>query len=295
MIFRDFFKTRRARVRVSVWMTACDQAAYVTRAVESVLSQTRPPDELVIVDDASTDGTTDLLKTFRKKSRGRIRYRRNSIRQGITAAKNSALREATGDFVSWLDGDDAFKPKKIEQDLKALEAAPEAGFAVSDVEIIDAAGEIKGHWPLDLFPEAAPADRCGSAGEAILNLDLHSAHCRNETVRRAILSKVGGFDPRVTLWQDWDFRIRLSALCPAVYCPATLQQYRLHGHSASSASDPELQTRDLLYLYRKHRAAFLSGAGEGDSAGSALRALTGQIARHRVRSLIKRIPEGETS
>src|SRR5262245_46865272 len=104
---------------VSVIIPTYNRAAFIATAVESALKQTRPPDEILVVDDGSTDGTDSVLSEFRPP----VRVIRQPNR-GRSAARNTGLRAATGDAVIFLDSDDVLMPGCLESCVAALEAHP---------------------------------------------------------------------------------------------------------------------------------------------------------------------------
>jgi glycosyltransferase involved in cell wall biosynthesis len=104
---------------VSVIITAYNSQTYIAEAVESVLHQTVPPGEVIVVDDGSTDGTADALRRFE----GRIRYVHQANR-GHGSALNTGISQAQGSLLGFLDSDDLWTPTKLEAQLAAFEADP---------------------------------------------------------------------------------------------------------------------------------------------------------------------------
>src|SRR6185437_11144924 len=97
------------RARVSVVIPTYNSGPLVTEAVESVLAQTLPAAEVLVVDDGSTDDTPERLAAYGE----RIRYLPQA-NQGVAAARNRGIREATGDLIAFLDADDVWHPRKLE-------------------------------------------------------------------------------------------------------------------------------------------------------------------------------------
>lgn len=102
---------------VSVILPTYNRATLLPRAVHSVLAQTRQDFELIIVDDASTDGTAELVEQL---ADSRIVYLRQSARRGAAAARNTGIRAATAPYVAFIDSDDAWLPTKLERQLSAM-------------------------------------------------------------------------------------------------------------------------------------------------------------------------------
>jgi glycosyltransferase involved in cell wall biosynthesis len=103
---------------VSVIIPTYNSAALVTAAVQSALAQTLPPAEVIVVDDGSIDDTRQRLSTYR------ARYL-HQLNQGVAAARNHGLREASGDFIAFLDADDVWHPRKLELQIAAIAANPD--------------------------------------------------------------------------------------------------------------------------------------------------------------------------
>ncbi|MGI9492662.1 MAG: glycosyltransferase family 2 protein, partial [Geminicoccaceae bacterium] len=101
--------------RVSVVIPIFNRAGTIGRAIESCLVQTRPPFEIVLVDDCSTDDLQSALRGFLDDRR--VRLVRQPTNQGVSAARNAGVQHAKGDLIAFLDSDDAWYPTKLEKQL----------------------------------------------------------------------------------------------------------------------------------------------------------------------------------
>lgn len=115
---------------VSAVVAAYQAEEFIADAVNSILAQTRPPDEVIVVDDGSTDGTAAELARF--GDRIRVVRRANG---GCPAAFNTAFRKARGDFVAMCGADDMWEPHKLEWQLEAIEAHPEVDVLFGDMVV----------------------------------------------------------------------------------------------------------------------------------------------------------------
>jgi glycosyltransferase involved in cell wall biosynthesis len=118
---------------ISVVVRTYQRLPRLQRALASAFGQTRPPDEVIVVDDGSSDGTLDWVRAQGRHWRG-LRLLRDEANQGAAAAGNSGLRAAKGDLVAFLDSDDEWHPRFLEFSLAALEASPAAPFSLSAYE-----------------------------------------------------------------------------------------------------------------------------------------------------------------
>ena len=122
---------------VSVIMPSWNTAGYIMESVESVLNQTYKNWELIIVDDASTDGTVDLLKQVNDP---RVKVFVNEQNSGAAVTRNRAMREAKGDWIAFLDSDDLWSPTKLEKQLEFM-VEHDYVFSYHDFEKIDEASK----------------------------------------------------------------------------------------------------------------------------------------------------------
>src|SRR6187551_2399542 len=123
---------------VSVIVPTFNRAYCLNRAVDSVLAQTHANCEVLIVDDGSTDDTAERVQQW-YGNRSNVRYLKQA-NAGVSAARNTGLRAATGDFIALLDSDDVWLRWKIEVQLACLAALPEAGMIWTDMEAVDPDG-----------------------------------------------------------------------------------------------------------------------------------------------------------
>jgi glycosyltransferase involved in cell wall biosynthesis len=174
----------------SVIIPTFNRERLVARAVESVLAQTLPPDEVIVIDDGSTDGTHDALAVFGN----RIRYifQPNA---GVSAARNHGLREATGRYVGFLDSDDEWLPHKLERQVAFLESHPEIDFVgcpgTTDDRVV----------PLNLFRDPSQQFRQ-------FLIRPYFANPSRYLVRRECFEKFGLFDESMRCAEDWELWLR---------------------------------------------------------------------------------------
>ena len=177
---------------VSVYLPTRDRVDMVEAAIVSVLRQDYPHFELLIVDDASTDGTPEVLQRFAARDR-RIRLFRQEAPRGAPAARNLGVREARGVFVTGLDDDDEMLPNR----LGSLVAAYRDRYAFV----------CTGHW-VNSGDWRKPF---GNRRRIITLGDLLHGNCVGNQVltRRDRFITVGGFDESLRAWQDYDLWTRM--------------------------------------------------------------------------------------
>jgi glycosyltransferase involved in cell wall biosynthesis len=200
---------------VSVIIPTYNRAHLIGATLRSVCAQTFPQYEILVVDDGSTDGTEELLAGLRE----RVVYRRVA-HGGASAARNSGLEMACGEFVAFLDSDDLWDPRFLEATLQALVAAPRAGFVYCDYALFDDGGStqvrcLKEHEKLRgcLFADLLRTDFLCTGGLL---------------VRRDCFGQIGIFDPALPVAQDWDLWLRLALRYEAGYVDEPLLQVRSH-------------------------------------------------------------------
>src|SRR5712692_4558912 len=185
------------RPRVSAIIPAYNGEAFVADAIESVLAQTISVDEIVVIDDGSTDGTAEVAQRY--ASRG-VRCIRQENR-GLSAARNRGIAETSGELVAFLDCDDTWLPGKTALQTEHLMARPQVGLV---------AGHI---WWWDPQSNRRWLQRFDDAPGARLWRELMIRNCVGNAsgvmVRRRTLEEVGGFDPKQIWAEDWEMWMRV--------------------------------------------------------------------------------------
>jgi len=199
---------------VSVIIPAYNQSHYLGQAIQSVLDQTYPDFEIIVVDDGSTDDTRAVADSF-TDARLRYVYQDNA---GLSAARNTGIRHATGTYLSYLDSDDLFLSEKLALLVDAFDREPELGFAAGQAVLIDENSQPLG----EIFDAGLPQDR----SQLLMNNPLHVG---SVLLRRDWQEKVGFFDESLRSYEDWDMWLRLvRAGCQMGWVPQPVSLYRFH-------------------------------------------------------------------
>jgi len=234
-------------MRISVITTSYNQKQYLIEAIESVLAQTLRPCQFIIVDDCSVDGSQEVIAGYKSRYPELIEAVFHAQNRGQSEALNNALRRATGDYVTCLDGDDRFLPAKLEKEAKLLEANPEAQIAYSNHYRIADDGRRIGVW---VKGETMPQ---GDIFRQIIAKELPRAQnplCM--FVRYQSWVEAGFFDPNLRRGQDYEMCIRLLKRCRVVYCDEPLIEYRKDENRISRGLSPAEKLARSYYIYQKN-------------------------------------------
>ncbi|MFN3650785.1 MAG: glycosyltransferase family 2 protein [Armatimonadota bacterium] len=206
--------------RVSVVIPSYNYARFVSRAIDSVLAQTYRSLECIVVDDGSTDETPEVLAGYGDRIRT-IRQRN----QGLSAARNTGLRAATGELVAFLDADDWWEPQKLSRQLIVLGAEPKVMAVGCGEWNIDRQGRrtgatisapFTGDWKRDLRDVAVRKRWVGGSGSGVV-------------LRREVFETLAPFDTELKAAEDWDMWLRLVARFRVVNLPEILNNRLWHG------------------------------------------------------------------
>jgi tetratricopeptide (TPR) repeat protein len=259
---------------VSIIVPAYNQAHYLGCAIQSALEQTHCDLEVIVVDDGSTDDTAAVAEGF-VDPRVRYVYQEN---RGLSMARNTGLREAGGAFVSFLDSDDQFLPRKLELLLAELDRHPEAGLAAGQAIPVDQDGQPIGQ----VFDTGLPAE----GAQWLLGNPLHVG---SVLLRRDWQERVGLFDESLRSYEDWDMWLRLArAGSPMRWVAQPVSLYRFHptqmtrdGRQMTTATfavldkvfaDPGLPDDWQALRERAYSNAYLRAAAQGYQIGDIERA-----------------------
>jgi glycosyltransferase involved in cell wall biosynthesis len=232
-------------MNVSVIIPTYNSGPLVVEAVESVLRQTHPPQQIIVVDDGSTDDTPERLRPY--LSRIEYVWQPNSR---VAAARNAGLERAGGDIFAFLDADDAWHPHKLARQLAVLREHPEIGLLATDLT----------DWPGDFV---APG-QLGSGQVKHVTLEsmllFNPLATSSIIVRRAVQERAGRFDPELFGPEDYDLWLRCAQIAPLAILQEPLTGYR--DTSGSLGKQAETMRRGLLKIHAK-----LDASGVWPSAG----------------------------
>jgi glycosyltransferase involved in cell wall biosynthesis len=214
---------------VSIIIPCYNQGRYLSAAIDSVLGQTHKNIEVIVVDDGSTDDTSQVAARYAAESR--IRYVRQENR-GPSAARNAGVAISKGEYVNFLDADDTLLPEKLERQLDILQADPALALVYCDIFYIDENG-------VDIPEKSATSiaqSRRILSGDIFDSLFIggyfppHTPLLRFDAYKQS-----GGFDQDLRGCCDWDLWLRIAANGNrAYYLNEKLAAYRMHGANMSN-------------------------------------------------------------
>jgi len=208
---------------VSVIIPTYNREKLVQRALKSVLAQTYPTLDVIIVDDASTDDTRERIMAFQEIDQ-RIRYIRHEQNRGAQAARNTGFRAANGSIIAFLDSDNEWLPQKIEKQSALLTTQTfSPGVVYCGFVRVGADGQ--------MINEYVPRYR-GNVYKQVLHDWLTDTSTL--VIRREVLGKIGGVNEGLLAYHEWDLCIQLARECEFDYVPESLTIY--HEHNLPSIS-----------------------------------------------------------
>jgi glycosyltransferase involved in cell wall biosynthesis len=222
---------------VSVVIPTYNHAGYVVEAIQSVLDQTYPCVEIIVVDDGSTDNTREVLQPYIDKIR--YVYQEN---QGLAASRNTGIRASSGRWVALLDADDLWHPEKLRIQMEYLQKHPDVGVLASK-----ALPDLSLGWPP--FDPAKHLQGDPISIDDILTSTAFGS-CAVIALRSAF-EEVGYFDSSLRSVEDLEMWARLSSRFRIVRLAAPLWWYRIHGNNMHMVPVPMEQ-----YAFQAFRKCF---------------------------------------
>jgi glycosyltransferase involved in cell wall biosynthesis len=213
---------------VDVIIPSYNKGDFLAEAIASALGQTYPHVGVIVVDDGSTDHSAEVAQRYGD----RICYLRKE-NAGVSAARNTGILEARGDFVLFLDADDYLRPDMLERLMEAARAMPAGSVFHGSSQRVDISG--RAIRPVEKEPLPADVFHSLLGGNSF---PIHSA-----VVRRTAFARAGLFDVSLGWSEDWDMWIRLAASgCAFVPVPDAVAIYRVYPASRSHRFDGTWQT-----------------------------------------------------
>ncbi|MDW8107637.1 MAG: glycosyltransferase [Armatimonadota bacterium] len=208
--------------RVSVLIPSYNHARFLPAALQSVFDQTYTDYEIVVVDDGSTDGSVELLRSY--GDRIRLFTQQN---RGTYPTLNRCIAESRGEYLAILNSDDLWAPTKLEKQVAFLDAHPQVGLVHTGGHFIDAEGRILSHNPLG-FPW--PRTPTGNIIELLVRYNRIVPS--SAVLRRECFERVGGFREDLYGLGDWEMWLRVALEYDIGYIDEPLTLYRVHGANA---------------------------------------------------------------
>jgi glycosyltransferase involved in cell wall biosynthesis len=204
---------------ISLIMTVYNRERYLSKAVESVLAQTKQDFELLIWDDGSTDSSVEIANGYAKRDR---RIRVIAVEHlGRARALKAAIAQTSGSYIGLVDSDDVLGLTALEETATVLDTHPQIGVVYTDYMVIDEGGKIRGEGQRCRLPY--------SKDRLLVNFMLF--HFR--LIRRSVYDQVGGINESFECAEDYDLCLRLSEVTEVQQLKKSLYYYRDHEDSLS--------------------------------------------------------------
>lgn len=228
---------------VSVVIPAYNRADTICAAVESVLSQSYANLELLVVDDGSSDSTMDQLADFDDV---RLRLLSNPKNMGVSAARNTGIRNARGVWVAFQDSDDEWMPRKLEKQMARIASlGPDCVGAYCGMTIIGSPSTLRSEASSErYYPDETLGMREGNILSALLQTSLIST--QTLVARRDILTQIGGFDEALPALVDWDCVLRLARFGPFAFVDEPLVRQYFSENSITRSREKRAFARERI-------------------------------------------------
>ncbi len=242
--------------KVSVIMPTYNREAYISEAIQSVLNQTYSDFELLIIDDASTDNTKEIINNFIRND-PRIHYLMNNGKKGVSSARNTGFKHSKGKFITFLDSDDCWNIDNLKLKIEILNTHPDIDAILSDTSVF---GEVEEKYIsrphiMGIFNDKLWDRRnkiFSIAKSSIIPFILkHGFSFRTPTLvfRKELLSKTGNFNEEMIFFEDADFMFRCFCVGKFGYLNKKLCQIRRHAFNTHNIYNKNIKAEsELLFI-----------------------------------------------
>lgn len=233
---------------VSVIIATYNMGQFLSDAIDSVLAQTYPNVELIVIDDGSTDKTREIMNGYNHHKN--LQYIRQE-NAGQTRAKNAGIDKAQGKYIGFCDADDLWRKDKLENQLPCFEINNKIGLVHTDIELINTKGEI-----IDPCPK-----RKRYGGTVTENLFINNfISFGTVLIKSECLKNIGKFDENIPMGIDWDLWLRLSTAYEFYYLPEVTFSYRVwEGQMSKNLKGRTENTEKIMRKFINNYPGHLSG------------------------------------
>lgn len=229
---------------VTVVTPAYNAERFLSEAIESILNQTYENIEYILIDDASTDNTKDIINKYAKKD-NRIKTHFNAKNLNIGGVRNQGVKLAKGKYIAWQDADDISLPTRIEKQVEFMESNPKVGMCGSFIEFFEDNGNH--HIRKYLTEDSEIRKKMFRYAPAAEPASILRMEC---------FKKAGEYDPTLPPAADIDMSFRIGQHYKFANIPEVLLRYRVHPQSATSQKlkVSERNTKLIRNKYKNHPA-----------------------------------------
>ena len=239
----------------SIIVPSFNAANTLPETLESIVPQLSEHDEIIVVDDGSTDETSDVMEEWRSS---RIRYVRQRNSGGPASPRNHGIREAKGSLIALFDSDDIMLPGKLDAARQAFSHHPDAGLLFTNFSTIDESGDVLTPRFLDSYTFTAPF--C-SENAGCVRIEPPNAYralgsenfigTSGVVIPRKVVDRLGGFDESLANGDDRDLWFRVTRQEVALFLPGTYHAYRIGSSSISKGSARKRTPSKIKVLERQ--------------------------------------------
>ena len=225
-----------------------------------MLAQSLQPHEIIIVDDASSDNSREIINGFKSRYPDKINTIFNEQNLGISKTRNIALKQCKEDIITFLDSDDYFSKDKLLSEYKILSSKKNLSVVYSNFNYITSSGE-----KIGAFSEESDKLVTGNIFRETFVRQYNASSGNNyiyEMYYKSCGESIGFYDENIQIWEDWDFRIRMSKKVQYGYCPYVNSTYRKLENGLHN-SESELHYREQIKIYNKNKH-LMSDLEDGD-------------------------------
>lgn len=228
------------QIRISVVIPAYNREKTIRSCIESVLTQTYAPFEVVVVDDCSSDTTVDIVKSIADE---RVRCYTLEYNSGAQAARNYGIRQAQGDWIAFQDSDDLWCPEKLERQIQCL-----ADNKLSPYTVIHTSAYLHNVDTGEMKIMTLPIVDGDNVYKQLLTVP--GPLFPTLLVSKEALARISYLDEAVPSYQEWDTSIRLAKFCKFVFINQPLFIYNLH-EGETISKNPKREIAGFGFILRK--------------------------------------------